>query len=413
VTPYASLSYFLLLLYPLGALTALGVVGRLGRAAVLVTSVALVAFQYGHAPEGADVAGAPRQLVFLAAYAATSLAAAVGYAGALRRGRSRVAFAGALVLVLAPLVAVKVHPLLASRAARPVPGPPGAPVAIAGLFDEFGFVGMSYMALRAVDVLIALRDGVTPATVRVGELASYLVFVPTISAGPIDRFARFAGDLHRLPRARRDYVAEIETGLHRIAQGMLYKFIVAALLHRHVLRPLADRHGALATVAYMYAYSGYLFFDFAGYSAFAIGVGHFFGVHVPENFDAPFRSRNFREMWNRWHITLSWWLRDHVYMRFVLHAARRRWFRGNRQLAHVCGLMLTMGLMGCWHGLEPRYVVYGVYQGAMLVTYDLVGRWRRRPARVGGGRLAHAASVLVTVNLFCFGLLIFSGRLFR
>ena len=86
---------------------------------------------------------------------------------------------------------------------------------------------------------------------------------------------------------------------------------------------MAGRAGFRAGVAYMYAFSLYLFFDFAGYSAFAIGVGRFFGVRVPENFDKPFLSRNFREMWDRWHITLSWWLRDHVYMRFMLKAARR------------------------------------------------------------------------------------------
>src|SRR5689334_9060661 len=168
----------------------------------------------------------------------------------------------------------------------------------------------------------------------------------------------------------------------------------------------------VATVAYMYSFSLYLFFDFAGYSAFAIGVGRFFGIHVPENFRAPFLARNFRDMWDRWHITLSWWLRDHVYMRFMLTATRRRWFGGNRRRAHHVGLLLTMGLMGCWHGLELRYVLYGLYQGVMLVAYDVVGRWTERRWWAADGRLAHVAGIFLTVNLFCFGLLIFSGRLF-
>jgi membrane protein involved in D-alanine export len=117
-------------------------------------------------------------------------------------------------------------------------------------------------------------------------------------------------------------------------------------------------------------------------------------------------------MWNRWHITLSWWLQDHVYMRFMLNATRRGWFGGNRQRAHAAGLMLTMGLMGCWHGLAPQYVVYGLYQGLMLVAYDACERWNRRHRFIADGALARAASVFLTVNLFCFGLLIFSGRLF-
>jgi membrane protein involved in D-alanine export len=117
-------------------------------------------------------------------------------------------------------------------------------------------------------------------------------------------------------------------------------------------------------------------------------------------------------MWDRWHITLSWWLRDHVYMRFMLQAARRRWFGGNRQRAHHVALLLTMSLMGCWHGLQPQYLVYGLYQGVMLVAYDVFERWRGR-RRVGAdGPLVTAVRIVVTVHLFCFGLLIFSGWLF-
>jgi membrane protein involved in D-alanine export len=99
-------------------------------------------------------------------------------------------------------------------------------------------------------------------------------------------------------------------------------------------------------------------------------------------------------------------------MRFMLHAARRRWFGGNRERAHHVGLVLTMTLMGCWHGLEPQYIAYGLYQGLMLVAYDLAARWNKRHELVADGRVADVAGVLVTVNLFCFGLLIFSGRLF-
>ena len=117
-------------------------------------------------------------------------------------------------------------------------------------------------------------------------------------------------------------------------------------------------------------------------------------------------------MWDRWHITLSWWLRDHVYMRFMLAATRRRWFGGDRRRAHYAGLLLTMGLMGCWHGLAPQYLVYGLYQGGMLIAYDVFGRWNERHGWIAPGRGATVASVLVTVNLVCFGLLIFSGRLF-
>ena len=392
MTPYADFTYFLLLLYPLLVLVVLGVLGRLGRPVVLLVSVAVVAFQYDLRP-----------LLFLASAAAANTAIVLGYSLALRRQAGQPAFYAAVGLALLPLVAVKLHGTL------DLPGVPAVPP---GGLDTLGFLGLSYMSLRAVDAIIVLHDGVAKPAPRAADVVSYLLFVPTISAGPIDRFHRFTENLDALPRSRRDYLLDVQAGIHRIAQGFLYKFVVAYAIDRYALRALGNRGGLLAVVEYMYSFSLYLFFDFAGYSAFAIGVGRFFGIHVPENFNAPFVSRNFREMWDRWHISLSWWLRDHVYMRFMLNATRRRWFGGNRQWAHAVALLLTMGLMGCWHGLQPRYVVYGLYQGVMLVAYDAATRWNKRHRLVGDGRFANVASVFVTVNLFCFGLLIFSGRLF-
>ena len=409
MTPYADLTYFLFLLYPLAALTVCGVLGRLGRTVVLVVSMAVVLFQYADPLRVVTSAGGHEQLIFLCAYVAWGVAIVLALAHAPSR-MEQPAFYAAVGLALAPLVAVKTLPLALRLGVLHV-GPSGVPSG-AGLFDTFGFLGISYTTLRVVDAVVAVHDRVVKRP-RIRELLSYLLFVPTISAGPIDRFHRYTKDLRALPRSGREYLVELEAGVHRIAQGFLYKFIVADLLYAHALEPLAKRSDLLGIVAYMYTFSLYLFFDFAGYSAFAIGVGRIFGIRLPENFDKPFLSRNFREMWDRWHISLSWWLRDHVYMRFMLNAARGKWFRGNDRLAHAVALMLTMTLMGCWHGLEPQYVVYGAYQGAMLVAYDVVGRWTVRRGLFPDGPLTRVAGIALTVNLFCFGLLIFSGRLFH
>ncbi len=422
MTPYVDLHYFLFLLYPLAALVVLALLGLLRRPVVLLASIAILLFQYGD-PLG--LAGSPvtgfGQLGFLTAYAAGSVALVLAYAAIRRRHAGGAPFYAAVALALAPLVALKVYPVLhglllaapASGAVKQGAAVPGVPAVTTGFFDAFGFLGISYMALRVVDAIVVLRDGVVTGMPRATDVASYLLFAPTVSAGPIDRFHHFTSELDALPPRGFGALRNVEAGIQRIAQGFLYKFIVAALVYQHWLAPAAHHSGLAASISYMYAFSLYLFFDFAGYSAFAIGVGHFFGVRVPENFNAPFLSRNFREMWDRWHITLSWWLRDHVYMRFMLTAARHRWFGGNRQRAHHVGLMLTMGLMGCWHGLQPQYVVYGLYQGAMLVAYDVVERWNKRRRVLPEGRLGHVAGIVLTVNLFCFGLLIFSGWLFR
>src|SRR4029077_13256226 len=132
-------------------------------------------------------------------------------------------FYAAVGLALLPLVAVKLHPLGAGFG-------PGSPSAAAGLFDTFGFLGLSSMSLRAVDALVALHDGVVSRSPRAADVVSYLVFVPTVSAGPIDRFHRFTRDLDALPRRPRDYLLDVQAGIHRIAQGFLYKFIIAELI---------------------------------------------------------------------------------------------------------------------------------------------------------------------------------------
>jgi membrane protein involved in D-alanine export len=160
----------------------------------------------------------------------------------------------------------------------------------------------------------------------------------------------------------------------------------------------------------MYAYSFYLFFDFAGYSAFAIAISYLFGVHTPENFSRPFLARNIRDFWNRWHITLSFWFRDHVYMRFLLAAARGKWFR-SMHTAAIVGYFLAFGLMGLWHGIEPHYIVYGLYMAALLSAFHIFSSWKKVHHYWREGRLWNALAVFITFNAVCFGLLIFSGHI--
>ena len=161
---------------------------------------------------------------------------------------------------------------------------------------------------------------------------------------------------------------------------------------------------------YMYSYSFYLFFDFAGYSAFAIAFSYLFGVHTPENFDRPFLARNIRDFWNRWHITLSFWFRDHVYMRFALAARRGNWI-ANRHATAIIGYFLAFGLMGLWHGPEPHFILYGLYQATLLSVFHLFSEWTKRKRWPTTHPLWHAVAVILTFHFVCFGFLIFSGRL--
>jgi D-alanyl-lipoteichoic acid acyltransferase DltB (MBOAT superfamily) len=129
-------------------------------------------------------------------------------------------------------------------------------------------------------------------------------------------------------------------------------FIIAALIKRQWMDPAGHRDGFSHVLSYMYAYSGYLFFDFAGYSAFAIGASYLFGIHTPENFNRPFLASNIRDFWNRWHISLSTWFKDYLY--FPLGGSRGGTFRTYRNM------FITMVVSGIWHGAAWTFVIWGV-----------------------------------------------------
>ena len=279
------------------------------------------------------------------------------------------------------------------------------PLAVPGA--QLGFLGISYVTFRSLDVIFGIRDRLI-VTLPAGQFFAFLFFFPTISSGPIDRYRRFGDDWNR-PHTRAGLWKDLDGAVHHVFTGFLYKFILAALIKTYWIDRLADG-GLLNTVSYMYGYSLYLYFDFAGYSAFAVGISYLMGIRTPENFNRPFLAGNIKEFWNRWHISLSTWIRDHIYMRFLLAATKGRWF-ASKHTASYLGFFLAFGLMGLWHGIEPYYLLYGVYHGALLVGHDVFTRWNKRRRAWGDGPLWRAAGTVVTFHLVCLGFLLFSGRI--
>lgn len=385
--PYANFTFFGILLYAAVPTLILGVMGYAGRYwAFLVTLLYFIGQFLGElelAP-GVSVPG----LIIVAGYAAYEWLLATLLLLARRRSKSSTLFYAVLLLALAPLATTKFLPLISP-------------------FAEFGFVGISYVTFRILDVLFCIHDELITSLSAL-QFFTYLFFFPTISAGPIDRYRRFEVDWKRF-RSRHDFLVDLDTAVVRIFRGFLYKFILAALIKRFWV-DRATGASLADTISYMYGFSLYLFFDFAGYSAFAIGFSYLFGVRTPENFDHPFLAPNIRDFWNRWHITLSFWFRDHVYMRFLIAAAKGKWFK-NEQTASYVGYFLAFGLMGLWHGIELHYLIYGLYQACLLTLFDLFSRWNRQRQLWRTGRVWHLASIVVTVHFVCFGFLIFSGRL--
>ncbi len=390
MNPYTSFLYFGLALYVLIPAIFAGFFRRISKIWLVLATLPMLAIQYNNI-RALTPTTSINEVILVGVYAVSQWIIASVFLFFRKRKSNRFGFYLAILLSLLPLLAAKFMPLFKAD-------------------YQLFFLGLSYVTFRSLDVIIGIQDSVITSIAPLQYL-TFLLFFPTISSGPIDRYNRFAEDWKR-DRTREDVLQDLDKAIHMIFTAFLYKFILAALIKQYWLDPVSHGAGIVTIASYMYAYTFYLFFDFAGYSLFAIGFSYFFGIHTPDNFNRPFLSRDIRDFWNRWHMSLSFWFRDHIYNRFIFAALKGKWFK-NRYTASYLGYIITMGLMGIWHGTDLHYIVYGLYHGVLLA----VTTWLDR--RYKGNRLLNdkrfiwrGASILLTFHLIAFSLLIFSGRLF-
>ena len=406
--PYADFLYFAVLAIYVAVPTAvIRLVRGFSRVWILLATVFVLIIQYGDLFQAGPLSDAATsqaeptpvtapfvvpEIGRLAAFALFQYLLALCFLAARRGKAPRRVYYFSLGLGLAPLVLSRFVPLW-----RPE--------------TLIGFAGISYVTFRSLDVLFSIEDRLI-TSLPPGQYLAYILFFPTISSGPIDRYRRFAQDWQQR-RDRAQFFVDLDGAVHRIFNGFLLKFILAAVVKRYWMDrvdPAEHGLGPWNTLSFMYAYSCYLFFDFAGYSYFAVGVSYLLGIRTPENFNRPYLARNIRDFWNRWHMTLTAWLRDHVFMRFLLAATKGKWFK-NKQTPAYLGLILSFGLMGLWHGIEPFYLLYGLYHAALMAGYEAFSRWNKRRKLWGEGPLARLAGIALTLQLVCMGFLLFSGRL--
>ncbi|MHB1010470.1 MAG: D-alanyl-lipoteichoic acid biosynthesis protein DltB [Propionibacteriaceae bacterium] len=298
-----------------------------------------------------------------------------------------------------------VNPLLARLAAAGATLPLVV-VKAGSLFPTLsvGFLGISYLSFRVIQVVLETTDGLITA-LPLADLAFFILFFPTLASGPIDRLRRYEQDEDRV-WTRHEYVYLLGRGIGLLLLGGVYKFVLAAWFTAQ----LEWAVGWPQTLAYMYLYTGRLFFDFAGYSAMAVGTSYIFGIRTPPNFRLPFVAESIKDFWTRWHITLSFWFRDYVYTRLAMYLMRLRIFTGHRVAAGRVALALNMLLMGAWHGFQLHFLLYGLYHGILLVLNDVYEKKSRLYAY--RNRLAYRlVAIAVTFQLVVFSFLIFSGHI--
>ncbi len=165
-----------------------------------------------------------------------------------------------------------------------------------------------------------------------------------------------------------------------------------------------------AQVQTAYVYGLYLFFDFAGYSLMAMGASYCFGIRTPRNFRAPFAALDIKDFWNRWNITLSFWLRDFVFMRFSRFALKKRWFAS--RLTTACwGFVFDMALMGTWHGLTATTCCTACSTACCWPARKCSRRNRSFTREHKNSPAFKALSWFVTLQLVMFGFALFSGQI--
>lgn len=229
-------------------------------------------------------------------------------------------------------------------------------------------VGISFFTFHGISYIVDVYRGKIPAERSVTKVALYILFFPQLIAGPIVRASNFMPQLEREPQFSND---EVLRGLKLFLIGFMYKAIVSDSIAPYVdevygkLSAFGPADRIMATVGF-YAQ---IYFDFAGYSIMAIGLSRILGYRLPKNFDFPYTSLSVTEFWRRWHISLSTWLRDYLYISLG----------GNRvgELRQLLNIAITMLLGGLWHGASWNFVAWGALHGLALCIHKLYMRWVR------------------------------------
>lgn len=275
-------------------------------------------------------------------------------------------------------------------------------------------VGISFFTFQGISYVVDVYRGHVAAERSLVDVMLFVSFFPQLVAGPIVRAADFIPQIHAPARLTREHVA---VGTVLVLTGLAKKMVIANYLATDLVDPVffdPTAVGALDLLIAVYGYAIQIYCDFSGYSDIAIGVAALLGYRFRENFDQPYRASSLQDFWRRWHMSLSTWLRDYLYI--PLGGSRHGEAKTYRNL------FLTMFLGGVWHGAAWNFVFWGAFHGAMLGAE----RWARAkldafaPARADrpgvvtrlGNAAQRAIGVVWTFHLVCFAWIFFRADSF-
>jgi alginate O-acetyltransferase complex protein AlgI len=315
---------------------------------------------------------------------------------------------GMIALIIALLIIIKT-PSLSLAVSEFFRSLNGQSIATASAVDIRWF-GFSYIAFRLIHTIRDRQAGRLPA-VSLAEYVTYVVFFPSLTAGPIDRIDRFIGDLRRpFTLVSADWT---DAG-QRFFVGLFKKFVIADSLALIVLNETnaLQVHSAVYAWILLYAFALRIYFDFSGYTDIVIGIARLLGIKLPENFNSPYLKPNLTLFWNNWHMTLTQWFRSYYFNPLS------RWLRSLTNPLPITVMIFitqvsTMVLIGLWHGVTWNFVLWGLWQGFGLFFHN---RWNdfirphgalfaRTPTRA---KLTEASGVFITFNYVALGWVFFA-----
>jgi membrane protein involved in D-alanine export len=273
------------------------------------------------------------------------------------------------------------------------------------------FAGLSFVTFRAIQVSI---DYTKEDRLNFMHYFNFLFFIPSFYIGPLDRYKRFTEN------SKTGYQSMgaplFLGGMQELIKGVAYKFIIAEFISRYWLQGSLENGLSIGERASdIYAYALYLFFDFAGYSSMAVGLGNLVGISLPFNFNKPFIAVNPPDFWQRWHASLTSWLGDYFFKPFY------KWLNGFQKLKKSpitkqnLAIFFTLFIMGIWNGFEANFILSGIIYGVYSVvhnTYMIQCRKKDKDLIFGSmdPKVIRYISILVMFHLICIALYIFSGR---
>jgi len=275
-------------------------------------------------------------------------------------------------------------------------------------------LGISFITFQAVGYLIEIYRGSHIPEKNLGVFATYLLFFPKLLSGPIERAHNFIPQLRLKHELNYEQIVE---GLKRILWGLFLKIVVAdrlALYTDAVFNNCRQHSGITLLVASVF-FTVQLFSDFAGYTSIAIGSARILGYRLMENFNSPFMAKSIAEFWGRWHISLSNWLRDYLFLPLSYSVARRAMKKSYKvfkveYISYITGILITMTICGIWHGASWNFVIFGFLQGFIMTVELLTRKVRKKVKKIIPSWLDTLGGMGFTFAVFSFTTIFFKAN---